>query len=123
MKVVPVRLTNQKFGLVVGAFGGALLTVAVIGLLVAFGSRDSKRATPAHPATLHTLRWGETVLDPRTGTRCKASGEAGIPNLVCIHVPHGVHQAVFWDDDLQVYGPGSQPMEPTYSFRWWARPR
>jgi hypothetical protein len=29
----------------------------------------------------------------------------------------GRYEAVFWDDELQVYGPGSKEMTPTYSFK------
>jgi hypothetical protein len=114
-------------GLGVGLAAGALLTVAVVALLVAFGARDEKSGGRARPTPrgrlIYTLRSGDVVRDPRTGTRCEATGEAGIPNLFCTHTARGVHEAVFWSDELQVYGPGSAPMEPTYSFKWWAKTR
>jgi hypothetical protein len=121
------KLGSQKLGIGIGVALGVLLTLAVIGVLVAVGGRDSKRDLPAQEAprrqAVYTLRWGDVVRDPRTGTRCVATGEGGLPNLLCTHTARGRYEAVFWDDELQVYGPGSGPMEPTYSFRWWARTR
>jgi hypothetical protein len=121
------KLRNQKLGLVVGLFAGAVLTLAVVAVLVAFGASDEKSGGPAHPAprgrVIYTLRSGDVVRDPRTGTRCEATSDGGIPNLFCTHTARGLHEAVFWSDELQVYGPGSQPMEPTYSFKWWAQTR
>ena len=120
-------LIAQKLGIAVGLTVGVLLTLGVLAVIVAAGGRDSKRKTPARPAprghVIYTLRWGDVVRDPRTGTRCEATGEAGIPNLFCTHTARGRFEAVFWDDELQVYGPGSEPFEPTYSFKWWPRTR
>jgi hypothetical protein len=121
------RLRNQKLGLVVGAVAGAVATTAVAALVLAVGSRDSKSGGPARPAArgrvVYTLRRNDVVRDPGTGTRCEASAEAGIPNLICAHTARGVHEAVFWSDELQVYGPGSDAMAPTYSFKWWKKTR
>jgi hypothetical protein len=70
------------------------VTVAVVGVLVALGARDTKSTGPARPAprgrVVYTLRWGDVVRDPRTGTRCDATGEAGIPNLFCTHTARGL---------------------------------
>ena len=121
------KLGSQKLGIAIGLGLGALLTLAVLGVVVAVGSRDSKDSSRARPAprghAIYTLRWGDVVRDPRTRTLCEATGEGGLPNLFCTHTVRGRYEAVFWDDELQVYGPGSGPMEPTYSFRWWARTR
>jgi len=121
------RLIAQRLGIAFGLTLGVLLTLGVIALVVALGGRDSKRKTPARPAprgqVIYTLRWGDVARDPRTGTRCEATGEGGIPNLRCRHTARGRYEAVFWDDELQVYGPGSGPFEPTYSFKWWPRTR
>jgi hypothetical protein len=106
---------------------GILLMLAAGAAIVLIGARDSETNTPARPASrgrvVYTLRGGDVVRDPRTGTRCEATGEAGIPNLHCTHTAQGRYEAVFWDDELQVYGPGSEPMTPTYSFKWWSRLR
>ncbi len=121
------KLRTQKLALGVGIALGVVLTLAVVGALVLTGSKDSKTNAPAGPAprggVIYTLRWGDLVRDPRTGTRCEATGEAGIPNLLCTHTARGRYEAVFWDDELQVYGPGSEAMTPTYSFKWWPRVR
>src|SRR5262245_46162002 len=101
--------------------------MAVVAAVVLIGANDSTKSTPARPAprahVIYTLRWGDEVRDPRTGTICDASGEAGLPNLSCRHTRRGRHEAVFWSDELQVYGPGSEAMSPTYSFKWWGRLR
>ena len=73
----------------------------------------------AHRAAVLTLRSGDELVDPRTGTRCVAAGEGGLPNLDCRHTRRALGEVVFWNDDLQVYGPGSEEMTPTYSFPWW----
>jgi hypothetical protein len=95
-------------------------------VLVGAGSED-KSNTPARPAprgnVIYTLRWGDVIRDPRTGTRCVATGEGGLPNLFCTHTTRGRYEAVFWNDELQVYGPGSEAMTPTYSFKWWGQRR
>jgi hypothetical protein len=110
-------LIAQKLGIAVGLTVGVLLTLGVLAVIVAAGGRDSKRETSARPTprshAIYTLRWGDVVRDPRSGTRCEATGEAGIPSLVCRHTARGRFEAVFWDDELQVYGPGSEPFELT----------
>jgi len=121
-------LRTQKLGLALGLALGVVLTLAVVVALVLIGAGNEEKArTPARPAprgqVIYTLRSGDVVRDPRTGTRCEASGEGGLPNLYCTHTARGRHAAVFWDDELQVYGPGSGPMEPTYSFKWWSKRR
>jgi hypothetical protein len=122
------QLRTQKLALGLGTALGIVLTLAVLTALVLLGSgRDSKTNTPARPAArgrvIYTLRWGDVVRDPRTGTRCEATGEGGVPNLFCTHTVRGRYEAVFWDDELHVYGPGSGPFEPTSSFNWWGRLR
>jgi hypothetical protein len=104
-----------------------LLTLAAGTAIVLIGARDSKTKHARTTGTersrdLHAPR-GDVVRDPRTGTRCEATGEAGIPNLHCTHTARGRYEAVFWDDELQLYGPGAEPMTPTYSFKWWSRLR
>jgi hypothetical protein len=118
------KLQTQKLGLSVGLAIGVALTLAVLATIVLLSAdNDEKTNTPARPAArgqvIYTVRWGDVVRDPRTGTRCKATGEGGIPNLFCTHTARGRYEAVFWDDELQVYGPGSKAMTPTYSFKWW----
>ncbi len=117
------HLSSQKLGIGIGVVLGVVLTVAAAGVAFAIGGRDSKTNTPARPAprrhVMYTLRWGDVVRDPRTGTRCEATGEAGIPNLFCTHTARGRYEAVFWNDELQIYGPKSEPMTPDYSFKWW----
>jgi hypothetical protein len=122
------NLRTQKPAVGVGIALGVGLTLAAGAVLVLAGvGRDNKTNTPARPASrqrvVYTLRSGDVVRDPRTGTRCEATGEGGIPNLFCTHTARGRYEAVFWDDELQVYGPGSEEMTPTYSFAWWGRVR
>ncbi len=121
------KLHSQKLGIGIGVVLGVVVTVAALGLALAFGGGDSKTSSPARPApprhVIYTLRWGDVVRDPRTGTRCEATGEAGIPNLFCTHTARGRYEAVFWDDELQIYGPKSEPMTPEYSFKWWPKRR
>ena len=120
-------LRDQKPAIAVGVALGVALTLAAVTAVVLLGGKDSKRSTPAGPASrgriIYSLRWGDVVRDPRTGTRCEATGEAGLPSLDCTHTARGRYEAVFWNDELQVYGPGSQVMTPTYSFKWWPRQR
>jgi hypothetical protein len=119
------QLGTQKRTIALGVAIGAVLTLAVVGALVLLGARDSKTERPARPAaqsrTIYTLRWGDVVRDPRTGTRCEATGEGGIPELYCRHRAKSRYAVVFWNDELQVYGPGSQVMLPSHSFKWWGR--
>ncbi len=121
------KLRTQKLAIGVGIGFGVVLTLAAVAALVLVGGKDSKTKTPARPAprgrVIYTLRWGDVVRDPRTGTRCEATGEGGVPNLYCTHTVRGRYEAVFWSDELQVYGPGSGPFEPTLSFKWWGRLR
>jgi hypothetical protein len=122
------KLSTQKLGLGVGVAMGVVLTLAVVATLVLLSAgNEEKASTPARPAprghVIDRLRWGDLVRDPRTGTRCQATGEGGIPNLYCTHTARGRYEAVFWDDELQVYGPGSKEMTPTYSFKWWRQLR
>jgi hypothetical protein len=121
------NLRTQKLALSIGIVLGAVLTMAAVAAVVLIGAKDSKTSAPARPAprsqVTYTLRWGDVVRDPRTGTICEATGEAGLPNLLCRHTWRGRHEAVFWNDELQVYGPGSEAMSPTYSFKWWGRLR
>jgi hypothetical protein len=122
------RLRTQKLGLGVGLAMGVVLTLAVVATLVLLSAgNEEKTSTPARPAprgdVIYTLRWGDVIRDPRTGTRCEATGEGGIPNLYCTHTARGRYEAVFWNDELQVYGPGSKEMTPTYSFKWWGQLR
>jgi hypothetical protein len=118
---------TQKRAIGLGVVLGVLLTATVVGTLLLVAGKDTRTETRARPATrgraIYTLRWGDVVRDPRTGTRCEATGEGGIPNLFCTHTVRGRYEAVFWDDELQVYGPGSEAMTPTYSFNWWGRVR
>lgn len=120
-------LRTQRLALGLGVALGAFLTLAIVGVVVLVGARDSKSDTSARPAprrpVIYTLRTGDVARDPRTGTRCEASQEGGFPNLSCRHTARGRYDAVFWDDVLQVYGPGSEAMTPTYSFKWWPRVR
>ena len=121
------NLRTQKLALGIGTLLGAVSTLAVVFALLLVGAKDSKSGSRARPAprgkVIYTLRSGDVVRDPRTGTICEATGEAGLPNLLCRHTRRGRHEAVFWNDVLQVYGPGSEEMSPTYSFKWWARLR
>jgi hypothetical protein len=122
------RLRTQKLGLGVGLAMGVVLTLAVVATLVFLSAgNEEKASTPARPAprghVIYTLRWGDVVRDPRTGTLCEATGEAGLPNLLCRHTYRSRYEAVFWKDELQVYGPGSEPFAPTYSFKWWRQLR
>lgn len=121
------KLGGQKLGLGLGFALGVGLTVGALFLAFALGARDSKKNTSARRApgrhVIYTLRRGNVVRDPRTGTRCEATGEGGIPNLRCTHTARGRYEAVFWSDELQVYGPGSGPMMPRYAFKWWPRLR
>ena len=122
-----MNLRTQKLALGIGIALGAALTIAAVAAVVLIGAKDSRTSEPARPAprgkAIYTLRWGDVVRDPRTGTVCEATGEAGLPNLLCRHTRRGRHEAVFWNDELQVYGPGSEAMTPTYSFKWWGRLR
>lgn len=104
-------------GLAYGIAIGVLLSGIVVAALFLTNVIEGKR-TPAPQKTVRTLRSGDTVFDPRTGTRCEATGEGGVPNVHCSRAS-GAGEAVFWSDALQVYGPGSQEMTPTYSFAWW----
>ena len=122
------KLRTQKLAVGLGVVLGVTVSLAVVAALVLLGAgSDGKTNTPARPAPTHqviyTMRWGDVVRDPRTGTRCEATGEGGVPNLYCTHTARGRYGAVFWDDALQLYGPGSGPFEPSHSFRWWARLR
>ena len=122
------KLRTQKSAIGVGMALGVVVTLAVVGALLLWGAGSDHTSNPrARPASrgkvIYTLRWGNVVRDPRTGTRCEATGEGGIPNLYCTHTARGRYEAVFWNDELQVYGPGSGPFEPTYSFKWWGRLR
>src|SRR5512133_847849 len=117
------KLGTQKLAIGVGIAFGVVVTLAAFGAIVLMGGKDSTTNTPATPAprrpVVYTLHWGDVVRDPRTGTLCEATGEAGLPNLLCRHTYRSRYEAVFWKDELQVYGPGSGPLEPTYSFDWW----
>jgi hypothetical protein len=122
------KLRTQKLGVGVGLAIGVVLTLAVAATVVLLSAGNEEKTTkPARPAprghVIYTLRWGDVVRDPRTGTRCQATGEGGIPNLYCTHTARGRYEAVFWNDELQVYGPGSEPFDPTYSFKWWRQLR
>jgi hypothetical protein len=121
------KLRTQKLALGLGIALGVVLSLAVVFVLVLVGAKDSKTNTRARPAArgrvIYMLHWGDVVSDARTGTRCEATGEGGVPNLSCTHTARGRYVAVFWNDELQVYGPGSGPFEPTYSFKWWSRLR
>jgi hypothetical protein len=118
------KLRTQKLGIGVGIAFGVVLSVAIGAALLLVGvGRDSKTSTPARPAprgkVVYTLRWGDVVRDPRTGTRCEATGEGGLPNLYCTHTVRGRYAAVFWNDELTLYGPGSEPLTPSRFFAWW----
>jgi hypothetical protein len=122
------RLGEQKLGIALGLALGVVTTLAVVAAIVILSAGNEDRSNvPARPAhrgrVIYTLRWGNVVRDPRTGTRCEATGEGGVPNLHCTHTARGRYEAVFWNDELQVYGPGSEEMTPTYSFKWWGRVR
>jgi hypothetical protein len=52
-----------------------------------------------------------------------AAAEGGVPNVHCTHTARGRYAAVFWSDELQVYGPGSEAMTPSYTFDWWKQVR
>jgi hypothetical protein len=122
------QLRTQKLAVGVGIALGAGLTLAAVGAAVLAGAGDgstttTRARTAAAGRATYTLRWGDVVRDPRTGTRCEATGEGGLPSLYCTHTARGRYAAVFWNDELQVYGPGSQEMTPTYSFPWWRRLR
>jgi hypothetical protein len=121
------KLRTQKLAVGLGIALGVGLSLAVLLVVVLVGAKDSKKNIRARPAPRHrviyTVRWGDVIRDPRTGTRCEATGEGGNPNLYCTHTARGRYEAVFWNDELQVYGPGSQPFEPSYSFRWWGQLR
>jgi hypothetical protein len=121
------RLRTQKLAIGLGIALGVVLSLAVVFVLALVGARDSKTNTRARPASrgrvIYMLHPGDVVRDPRTGTRCEATEEGGVPNLRCTHTARGRYEAVFWNDELQVYGPGSGPFEPTYSFKGWSRLR
>jgi len=121
------NLRTQKLAVGLGIALGIGLSFAVLLVVVLVGAKDSKNDIRARPAprgrVIYTLRSGDVVRDPRTGTRCEATGEGGVPNLSCMHTTRGKYGAVFWNDELQVYGPGSEALDPTYSFRWWGQLR
>jgi hypothetical protein len=119
------RIRTQKLAIAGGIAVGVALTLAVVTPVVLIGSRDSRTSSPAPPAPHGCVTYtseGDIVRDLRTGTRCEATGEAGVPNLLYTHTARGRYEAVFWSDELQVYGPASEAMTPTYFFKWWPRP-
>jgi hypothetical protein len=110
---------TQRRALVAAFALGAAVALAVVGTIVLLDAKD-----PGAPRqTVYTVRSGDIARDPRTGIWCIATGEGGLPNLYCKHTTQGRHAVVFWDDELQIYGTGSGPLEPTYSFDWWPKLR
>ena len=115
------RLRHHQTALTIGVAVGAIALAVAAGAL-GLGVFDNDRAAAPPPPPrphVYTLAWDDEVVDPRTGTHCIATGEGGLPNLLCEHKRNERHEVVFWSDNLQVYGPASQPMTPTYSFTWW----
>jgi hypothetical protein len=115
-------LRSQKVGVAIGIAVGVLLALAVFAIVLVTSRENDKNARSPVRSHVYLLRSGDTVRDPRTRTKCEATAEAEIPNLYCTH-PSGAGEAVFWSDALQVYGPGSSEMTPTYSFAWWGGTR
>jgi uncharacterized protein YecT (DUF1311 family) len=126
VKVSVVRwLPTQGLGLAVGAAAGVVATLAAVAVAVLIGSRDSKRSTPARPASrshaIYTLRQGDVVRDPLTATRCEASREGGVPNLFCTRTAKGRHQIVFYKDAVLVFDLQDRtrdPLDPNFFFDW-----
>jgi len=105
--------------------GLAALAIVVAGAVAALALSTFGRNDSDHPATrvttgphVYRLRAGDSIVDPSTGTRCEATGEAGIPNLFCSRRDgRGRYQVVFWSDRVDLYDLArhGEPMEPTFS--------
>jgi hypothetical protein len=105
------------------------LAIVVAGALAAFaiytfgwheaGNNVSGGAGGAETSHVVIIRDGDVVRDPRTGTVCQATGEAGVPNLFCTHGTEAQSrfQAVLWADRADLYDVArhGEPMLPTYS--------
>lgn len=100
----------------------AILVAGGVGVFAvyAFGVRgDDRRQTASGSSRarhVFTVRQGDVVLVPATGTRCEASHEAGIPNLFCSRMHRGRYEVVFWQDSVDVYDLArhGEPMVPTF---------
>jgi len=88
-----------------------LVGVAIVGVAAfVLGRETAPRADAA------TVEQGDSFVVPATATRCKATQEAGIPNLFCTRTSGGRYQVVFWPDEVQVYDLAKprEPMAATY---------
>src|SRR5690349_8183310 len=104
----------------------AVLAIVVAGAVAAFGLYIFGRNDNDHPVArttttgphVYRLRAGDSIVDASTGTRCEATGEAGIPNLFCSRRDgRGRYQVVCWSDRVDLYALArhGEPMEPTFS--------
>jgi hypothetical protein len=79
----------------------------------------SKPPKPQPKSRFLLLRDGDSFRDPRTGTSCQLTGEAGTPNIFCTHGREmsSRFQVVFWADRADLYDVSrhGEPMVPTYS--------
>jgi hypothetical protein len=117
----------------------AALAIVVTGIVAAFavytfGWREDRASPKVIPATaaedtgsfstetssgrLFVLRDGDRIRDPRTGTICQATGQAGVPSLVCVDdtKERTPWQAVVWADRAELYDitRTDDPLVPTF---------
>jgi len=86
--------------------------------------RDPYVRTVTDAAGTHrvfTLRSGDVVRRPQAAVECGAYQEGGFANLHCFRIGGGRHTFVFYNDSVQVFGPGAEPLTPTDSFDWQPR--
>ncbi len=82
---------------------------------------SSSTISPPRPKTtsnsrVYTIHGGDVIRVPATSTRCEASHEGGVPNLVCSRNFEGRYEVVFYKDTVFVFRVGD-PDNPRV-FRW-----
>ena len=97
--------------------GGAVVAFAIY----TFAWHDDRNAQPSRPGPqghrAFRLSEGDVVLVPPAAARCEVSGEAGIPNLYCVHTGRTGYQVFLWKDRADLYDLArhGEPMVPTYT--------
>jgi hypothetical protein len=80
------------------------------GYIIGEREHDGEQSVPAKAtkASGHVFvaTRDDYVRVPSTSTECLVTSEAGMPRLVCVHVPKSRYQVYFYRDEVQVWKRG-----------------